>query len=101
VTEQRMMIEPNYLELSVTRQCELLGLPRSSYYYEPVAVDGVSLTVAAVKENTFTIALIPFTLKHTTLGSLKKGGRVNIEVDVVARYLERLSSRTCLSRSER
>jgi len=66
-----------------------------------VAVDGVSLTVAAVKENTFTIALIPFTLKHTTLGSLKKGGRVNIEVDVVARYLERLSSRTCLSRSER
>jgi riboflavin synthase alpha subunit len=56
-----------------------------------VAVDGVSLTIAAVRGNSFTVALVPYTLRHTTLGKLKKGERVNIEVDIAARYLERLS----------
>ncbi|MGI5130490.1 riboflavin synthase [Pseudonocardia sp. CA-107938] len=56
-----------------------------------IAVDGVSLTVAAVTSDTFTVALIPTTLEHTTLGTRKPGDTVNIEVDVLAKYLERLN----------
>lgn len=59
-----------------------------------IAVDGVSLTVAAVTSDTFTVALIPTTLEHTTLGTRRPGDTVNIEVDVLAKYLERLNSET-------
>jgi riboflavin synthase alpha subunit len=55
-----------------------------------VAVDGVSLTVAAVDETGFEVALIPHTLEVTTLGRLSSGGRVNLEADVLAKYVERL-----------
>ncbi|MEZ5102617.1 MAG: riboflavin synthase [Thermoleophilia bacterium] len=55
-----------------------------------IAVDGVSLTVAAVLDDAFQIALIPHTLAVTTLGSLAPGARVNLEVDVLAKYVERL-----------
>ena len=55
-----------------------------------VAVDGISLTVVASTAEGFTISLIPHTLEHTNLKQRKRGDRVNIEVDVVARYLERL-----------
>jgi riboflavin synthase len=55
-----------------------------------VAVEGVSLTVAAVGEDWFRVALIPATLQHTTLGSLAEGDPVNLEVDVIAKYVERL-----------
>lgn len=55
-----------------------------------VAVDGISLTVISVKDNTFGVALIPHTLANTTLGIKSKGDLVNIEVDVLSRYLERL-----------
>ena len=55
-----------------------------------VTVDGVSLTVAARAADGFEVALIPETLERTTLGELAEGGRVNIEVDVIARYAERL-----------
>jgi riboflavin synthase len=58
-----------------------------------IAVDGVSLTVAAVTEDTFTVALIPTTLAHTTLGFRAPGDTVNIEVDVVAKYVEKLVTR--------
>jgi riboflavin synthase len=51
-----------------------------------VAVDGVSLTVASVSADRFTIALIPETLKRTTLGSKGAAARVNLEIDPVARY---------------
>ena len=51
-----------------------------------IALDGVSLTVAEVKGNQITVALIPYTLKHTTLGLLKKGDYVNIETDIIVRY---------------
>jgi riboflavin synthase len=54
------------------------------------ALDGVSLTVNAVKGDTFTVLIIPHTLKVTTLGSLRVGGHVNIEVDQMARYAARL-----------
>jgi riboflavin synthase len=55
-----------------------------------ITVDGVSLTVAATDGASFTVALIPTTLAHTTLGGLAPGDTVNIEVDVVAKYVERL-----------
>lgn len=50
-----------------------------------VALDGVSLTVAAVREDEFSVALIPTTLERTTLGCLKTGDRVNLETDILAR----------------
>ena len=52
-----------------------------------VAIDGVSLTIASVVQNTFTVALIPTTLAETTLGSLRLGDRVNIETDIVVRTI--------------
>ena len=55
-----------------------------------VAVDGVSLTVNRVRGTTFEVNLIPHTLKATTLRRLARGARVNLEVDLVARYVARL-----------
>lgn len=55
-----------------------------------VAVDGVSLTVNAVEGRAFEVNLIPHTRSVTTLGRLRKGERVNLEVDMIARYAERL-----------
>ena len=54
-----------------------------------ICIDGVSLTVNRVKGRTFEVNLIPHTLKVTTLGRLAKGGTVNLEVDLVARYVVR------------
>jgi riboflavin synthase len=55
-----------------------------------IAVDGVSLTVAAVDDHSFTVALIPETLARTTLGGKAPGDPLNLEVDVLAKYVERL-----------
>jgi riboflavin synthase len=55
-----------------------------------IAVDGVSLTVAGVAAGLFRVALIPYTLDHTSLGEARTGGPVNLEVDVIAKYVERL-----------
>jgi riboflavin synthase len=55
-----------------------------------VTLDGVSLTVAAIGDEGFEVSLIPETLERTTLGGLAGGSRVNLEVDVIARYAERL-----------
>jgi len=55
-----------------------------------VAVDGVSLTVAAVDPTGFEVVLIPYTLDHTVLGTRAVGDAVNIEVDILAKYVERL-----------
>jgi riboflavin synthase len=55
-----------------------------------VAVDGVSLTIAGLDEHGFAVALIPHTLSATTLGTLEPGARVNLEADVLAKYVERL-----------
>jgi riboflavin synthase len=59
-----------------------------------IAVDGVSLTVAAIAADSFTVSLIPETLERTTLGSVELGRRVNLEVDVIAKYVEKLASHT-------
>jgi len=55
-----------------------------------IAVSGVSLTVAALADGAFAVALIPHTLAETTLGQLEAGREVNLEVDVLAKYVERL-----------
>jgi len=55
-----------------------------------VAVDGVSLTVSALPEDGFAVSLIPETLRRTNLGALEEGALVNIEVDMLAKHLERL-----------
>jgi riboflavin synthase len=55
-----------------------------------IALQGVALTIAALGEDGFEIALVPHTLAATTLGSLRPGNRVNLEVDVLAKYVERL-----------
>jgi riboflavin synthase len=55
-----------------------------------IAIDGISLTVAGWADPNLTVALIPYTLEHTTASSWSPGARVNLEVDLVARYLERL-----------
>jgi len=58
-----------------------------------IAVDGISLTVAELGEEDFTVSLIPETLGRTTLGSAGPGTQVNLEVDVLAKYVERLVAR--------
>jgi riboflavin synthase len=55
-----------------------------------IAVDGVSLTVAEVDDDGFVVALIPETLERTTLGDVQPGRVVNLEVDVLAKYVEKL-----------
>lgn len=59
-----------------------------------IAVDGVSLTVAEVDDEAFTVALIPETLERTTLGAALPGRRLNLEVDLVAKYVEKLVAHT-------
>jgi len=58
-----------------------------------VALDGVSLTVATCTSGSFAVSLIPHTLEHTTLGRKQPGDYLNMEVDLVARYVERLLRR--------
>jgi riboflavin synthase len=58
-----------------------------------IAVDGVSLTVAEVDDDGFAVALIPETLERTTLGAAAPGRTVNLEVDVLAKYVEKLVGR--------
>jgi riboflavin synthase len=55
-----------------------------------VTIDGISLTVAGLDEEGFEVAIIPHTREVTTLGSIQAGDKVNIEVDVLAKYVERL-----------
>ena len=55
-----------------------------------ITLDGVSLTIAKLAKTYFEIALIPHTAQRTTLGALRPGGAVNLEVDVLAKYVERI-----------
>ncbi len=58
-----------------------------------IAVDGVSLTVARVDDDSFDVSLIPETLERTTLGTARPGAPVNLEVDILAKYVEKLVTR--------
>ncbi|MBI4599500.1 riboflavin synthase [Candidatus Uhrbacteria bacterium] len=72
------------LTWSLSKELANYLIPKGS-----VAVDGVSLTVVDAGKQSFSVALIPHTLKHTTLGGLKVGDSVNIEVDMMAKYVEK------------
>jgi riboflavin synthase len=76
-TDVRMTVT---LEEHATRYC----VPKGS-----IALDGVSLTIAEMKDSDVTVALIPFTLSHTILGSKQVGDPVNVETDILARFMER------------
>ena len=73
------------LEIRVDPQLERYLVEKGS-----VALDGVSLTVSALNEHGFAVALIPETLKRTNLGGVDEGDLLNIEVDVLAKQVERL-----------
>jgi riboflavin synthase len=60
-----------------------------------IAVDGVSLTLVNVEKERFSVALIPHTLKNTTLGQLGVGGRVNLETDLLAKYAQKQAIELC------
>jgi riboflavin synthase len=66
------------------------GMTRYVVEKGSIAVDGVSLTVTEVDDESFAVGLIPTTLRETTLGEREVGSTVNLEVDVVAKYVERL-----------
>ncbi len=73
--------------LTVTVPQEIVS---ASVLHGSVALDGVSLTVNSLESDKLQVALIDYTLGHTTLGSLKEGSRVNVETDVVGKYVRRL-----------
>ena len=56
-----------------------------------VAVNGVSLTVCNSKHNSFQVAIIPYTLEHTNFGQIKVGSKVNLEFDIIGKYISRIS----------
>jgi riboflavin synthase len=73
--------------LTITASPELL---RYMVHKGSITVDGVSLTIAALDDRSFTVSLIPETLERTNLGRAEPGTTVNLEVDVLAKYVERL-----------
>lgn len=80
-------------EEGFSRVLEIEVDPRLSRYLVEkgsVAVDGVSLTVSALTEQGFAVSLIPETLQRTNLGQIREGSLVNIEVDILAKHVERL-----------
>jgi riboflavin synthase len=70
------------------------SLDRYVVHKGSITVDGVSLTVSGIDDGWFEISLIPETLKRTTLGTKQPGDEVNLEVDVIAKYVEKLTGGT-------
>lgn len=77
--------EDFWLHIEVPREVE-----RYVAFKGSIAVEGISLTVAKVEGNKVTIAIIPHTMEMTNLGSLKPGDPVNIETDIIAKYVEKM-----------
>jgi riboflavin synthase len=88
VAEMRWLGESAELAIVPPRELERYLVAKGS-----IAVDGVSLTVASLGEGVFTVALIPYTLKETNLRELRAGEPLNLEADVIAKYVERLLPR--------
>lgn len=85
-TIQKIVKQKNYVEFQIPfdKSLKRFLVPKGS-----VAIDGVSLTIGKVKPAFFSIYLIPYTLKITNLGLKKRGDRVNIETDLLAKYILR------------
>jgi riboflavin synthase len=80
-------------EEGFSRVLEIETEPRLARYLVEkgsVALDGVSLTISALHERGFAVSLIPETLERTNLGAIEEGARLNIEVDILAKHVERL-----------
>jgi riboflavin synthase len=88
VGEVRAQHPSGEIEVAIDEQLSRYVVEKGS-----IALDGVSLTVAAVEGATLTVALIPQTRESTTLGEAAVGRRLNVEVDIMAKHLERLVSR--------
>ncbi|HIU63870.1 MAG TPA: riboflavin synthase [Candidatus Avacidaminococcus intestinavium] len=82
-------LEKDDIAVLVTVKC-LPSLTKYIVLKGSVAIDGISLTVTAVSEELFTVSIIPHTAKVTTLGFKKVGDQVNIETDILAKYVEKL-----------
>lgn len=92
----RMQNEGN--ALVVTFRVEKPDLMKYLVHKGSIAVDGVSLTLTELTDDSFSVSLIPQTLKETVFSQKKKGDRVNIEVDVLAKYLERFMEKAATGR---
>ncbi len=80
-----------WISVSFDRALAPYFIPKGS-----VAVDGISLTVASLAEDGFTVQIIPFTWEHTNLQASRAGDRVNLEVDVIGKYVVRVAELTGL-----
>ncbi|MCA9400525.1 MAG: riboflavin synthase [Candidatus Omnitrophica bacterium] len=89
VTVKKIIHLENYLEIRLSLPA---SVKKQIVQKGSVAVDGVSLTVGDVRRSDFSIYLIPFTKDVTTLGSLKENDQVNIETDILAKYLANLKT---------
>ena len=85
--ERRIVDEWSFLEFAIDPKWSPLLVPKGS-----IAVDGVSLTLVDVSSGGFSVMIIPHTSAVTTLGTLEIGDFVNIEIDVIAKHLEKLAA---------
>ena len=84
----------SHADWDVVRVSLPASLARYVVHKGSITVDGVSLTVSGIDSDWFEISLIPETLKRTTLGTKQPGDEVNLEVDVIAKYVEKLTGGT-------
>ncbi|WP_078380117.1 riboflavin synthase [Sutcliffiella halmapala] len=89
IKEKRRVSNAVYYTISVESQLAKFLMLKGS-----ITVDGTSLTIFGVTMDSFTISLIPHTLNETILGGKEKGDKVNIEVDMLAKYMDHLLKRT-------
>ena len=86
-------------EIKINSQCWIIEIkpPKKLLKFiaekGSISINGVSLTVNSIKDDRFKVNIIPFTLKETNLGALVKGNEINIEIDLIARYLENIIKR--------
>jgi riboflavin synthase len=88
---ERLQTDPGQVTLAVSAPPEIISclIPKGS-----IAVDGISLTLADLSPDRFTVAIIPHTLDHTTLRKKSAGDRVNLELDVIGKYVARFLGAT-------
>ncbi len=79
--------EDRIFTIELNQECMRYIAPKGS-----VSMDGISLTVVSVGKNFFTVAIIPHTFQNTIVGQYKKGTRVNVEVDIIAKYVAKLKT---------
>jgi riboflavin synthase len=74
-------------------------IERYTVFKGSISIEGISLTVAKIEQNVCTVAIIPHTVEMTNLGSLKPGDPVNLEADLIAKYVEKMTKRDAASSS--